>query len=51
MAAQLRQYYEEQLILKLTETFKYKNRMQVPRLEKNRVEHGAGRSDPECQNY
>ncbi len=40
--AQLRQYYEEQVVPKLTETFKYKNRMQVPRLEKIVLNMGLG---------
>jgi len=40
--AQLRQYYEEQVIPKLTETFKYTNKMQVPRLEKIVLNMGLG---------
>lgn len=40
--AQLRQYYDEQVVPKLTETFKYKNRMQVPRLEKIVLNMGLG---------
>lgn len=40
--AQLRQYYEEQVIPKLTETFKYSNKMQVPRLEKVVLNMGLG---------
>lgn len=40
--AQLRQYYEEQVIPKLTETFKYSNKMQVPRLEKIVLNMGLG---------
>lgn len=40
--AQLRQYYEEHVIPKLTETFKYSNKMQVPRLEKVVLNMGLG---------
>jgi large subunit ribosomal protein L5 len=40
--SQLRQYYEEQIVPKLTETFAYKNRMQVPRLEKIVLNMGLG---------
>ena len=40
--AQLRQYYDEQVVPKLTETFKYNNRMQVPRLEKIVLNMGLG---------
>jgi large subunit ribosomal protein L5 len=40
--SQLRQYYEEQVVPKLTETFTYKNRMQVPRLEKIVLNMGLG---------
>ncbi len=40
--AQLRQYYEEQVVPKLMETFQYKNRMQVPRLEKIVLNMGLG---------
>jgi len=40
--SQLRQYYEEQVVPKLMETFQYKNRMQVPRLEKIVLNMGLG---------
>jgi len=32
--SQLKQYYLKEVVSKLTETFKYKNIMQVPKLEK-----------------
>lgn len=40
--SQLRQYYEEQVVPKLMETFHYKNKMQVPRLEKIVLNMGLG---------
>lgn len=40
--SQLRQYYEEQVVPKLMETFQYRNRMQVPRLEKIVLNMGLG---------
>jgi len=39
---QLRRYYEEEVVPKLIETFDYKNRMQVPKLEKIVLNMGLG---------
>ena len=40
--SQLKQYYNEEVALKLIETFNYKNRMQVPKLEKIVMNMGLG---------
>jgi large subunit ribosomal protein L5 len=40
--SQLQQYYEEQVVAKLTEKFGYKNPMQVPRLVKIVLNMGMG---------
>ena len=40
--SQLRQYYNEQIVPQLIETFKYKNIMQVPKLEKIVLNMGLG---------
>ena len=39
---QLRIFYEEQVVPKMIETFQYKNRMQVPKLEKIVLNMGLG---------
>ena len=40
--SQLKQYYLKEVVPKLTETFKYKNIMQVPKLEKVVLNMGLG---------
>jgi len=40
--SQLKQYYNEEIASKLIETFKYTNRMQVPKLEKIIMNMGLG---------
>ena len=40
--SQLRQYYNEQVVPQLIETFKYKNIMQVPKMEKIVLNMGLG---------
>ena len=40
--SQLKQYYEKEVVPKLMETFKYKNIMQVPKLEKVVLNMGLG---------
>ncbi|MBW1693662.1 MAG: 50S ribosomal protein L5 [Deltaproteobacteria bacterium] len=40
--SQLKQYYLKEVVSKLTETFKYKNIMQVPKLEKVVLNMGLG---------
>lgn len=40
--ARLKQYYIEEVVPKLIETFQYKNRMQVPKIEKVAVNIGLG---------
>jgi large subunit ribosomal protein L5 len=40
--SQLRQYYNEQIVPQLIETFKYKNIMQVPKLDKIVLNMGLG---------
>lgn len=40
--SQLKRYYEEKVVPKLIETFNYKNRMQVPKLEKIVLNIGLG---------
>ncbi|MFC1814039.1 50S ribosomal protein L5 [Thermodesulfobacteriota bacterium] len=40
--SQLKQYYNEEVASKLSETFNYKNRMQVPKLEKIVINIGLG---------
>ncbi|MFH2044578.1 MAG: 50S ribosomal protein L5 [Pseudomonadota bacterium] len=40
--ARLKQYYNEDVVPKLIETFQYKNRMQVPKIEKVVVNIGLG---------
>ena len=40
--SQLRQYYNEQIVPQLIETFKYKNIMQVPKMEKIVLNMGLG---------
>lgn len=42
MASRLKEYYEESVVAMLSERFKYKNRMQVPVLEKIVVNMGLG---------
>jgi large subunit ribosomal protein L5 len=40
--SELRQFYEQEIVPKLMETFQYKNRMEVPRLEKIVLNIGLG---------
>jgi large subunit ribosomal protein L5 len=40
--SQLKQYYEDEVVPKLMETFKYKNIMQVPKLDKVVLNMGLG---------
>ena len=40
--SQLKQYYEEQVAPKMVETFKYANKMEVPRIEKIVLNMGMG---------
>jgi len=40
--SQLKEYYQQEVITKLNETFKYKNIMQVPKLEKIVLNVGLG---------
>ncbi|MEW6260559.1 MAG: 50S ribosomal protein L5 [Thermodesulfobacteriota bacterium] len=40
--SQMKRFYEETVVPKLMETFRYKNRMQVPRLEKIVLNMGLG---------
>ncbi|MDM8552644.1 50S ribosomal protein L5 [Desulfobacterales bacterium HSG2] len=40
--SQLKEFYEKEVITKLTETFQYKNVMQVPKLEKVVLNMGLG---------
>jgi large subunit ribosomal protein L5 len=40
--SQLKQYYEKEIVPKLIDTFKYKNAMQVPKLEKIVLNMGLG---------
>ena len=40
--SQLKQYYEEQVAPKMVETFKYANRMEIPRIEKIVLNIGMG---------
>jgi len=40
--SQLKQYYEKEVVPKLVETFKYKNIMQVPKLDKVVLNMGMG---------
>lgn len=40
--SQIEEYYHKEIVPKLTETFQYKNRMEVPRLEKIVLNIGLG---------